>query len=218
MLVLWPLGVVVTYAFVPHFSPHSLAGVAIPLGILAVRGWEVAAARLRLPRLATGILGVAAVAAVTVPAAAYHAQTAYDGFRPTFAGAISLAQVRLSSDQAAALRYLDAAPQPGGVMTEFPLALTIPAFTDRPTFAAHASWEPDPAGARATVDTFFDGSLAEPHGRAVRLQILRATALTFVLADCGTAPQVGRDIAARVAAVRRFGCVTVYRLTPGRPE
>lgn len=218
VLLLWPVAVVLTYGVAPHFSPHALSGVALPLAILAVRGWGVAAARLRVGRVVAGGLGAGAVLVVTLPAAAYHGQTAYNGFRPSYSGGVSLAQVRLTSDQAAAMNYLDHAAQPGGVMTEWPLALSIPAFTGRPTLAGHSSWDPNALSTRATVDRFFDSGLAEPHARAVRLQTLGQTGVSFVLADCGTAPQVGRDIASRVAAVRRFGCVTVYRLARTRSD
>ena len=99
-------------------------------------------------------------------------------------------------------------------MTQWPLALAVPAFTGRSTLAGHASWEPNPAMTRAVVDRFFAGNLPEPGGAAARRQTVRSVGVAYVMADCGTPSQVGRDIAPYVAAVNRFGCVTVYRLTP----
>ena len=86
MLVLWPMATAAIYFLVPQFPPHALAGVSIPLAVLAVRGWARVAAGAstrastapRSPGLLGAALATAAVLAVTVPAAVHHAQGVRD--------------------------------------------------------------------------------------------------------------------------------------------
>ena len=73
MLLLWPAVNALVYFVIPEFPPHALSGVTLPLSILAVRGWR----RLGLRGAAGAAAAAVAIAAYTLPAAAYHAQQSY---------------------------------------------------------------------------------------------------------------------------------------------
>jgi hypothetical protein len=137
MLLLWVLATAGVYFLVPEFPPHALAGVTLPLSVLAVRGWERVRARLRVSRRVAAPVALAAVLVGTVPAAVYHAQGVHDEVSNTLVGALSLAQSRLTAEEAAALAYLSQAPRAGAVLAPPLLSLAVPAFTDREAYAGH---------------------------------------------------------------------------------
>jgi hypothetical protein len=221
MLILWPIATAAVYFLVPQFPPHALSGVTVPLAILAVRGWARASAwastRARSaprgpghgprPAFLGALVAVAAIAAVTVPAAIRHSQGVGQELSNTFAGGYSQALFRLSPDQAHALDYIDRAPGAGGVLAPALLSLSVPPFTGRQTYAGHVQWQP--AANVALTNSFFDPGLSDPSG-AVRRAILRRTGARFVVGDCNAPAALTRDIAPIARPVRRFGCLTVY--------
>lgn len=215
MLVLWPVACAGVYLLVPQFPPHALAGVTLPLAVLAVRGWSrLAARRPRRPRpgrrarlrLAPG-LAVAAIAAGCVPAAVLHAQGVGQSVQNTLIGALDRQQFSLTDEQAAAFAYLDQAPRRGGVLAPSALSMPIPGLTGRPVYAGHPAWQPRLHV--ATADAFFDPALRDPAGR-LRRAILRGSGAVFVITDCGGPPGLPRALAPLARPVRRFGCLTVY--------
>ena len=153
-------------------------------------------------------LAIAAVLAVTVPAAVSHLQGVRDELRPSLAGGYAQALFRLTSNQAHALAYLDRAPRPGGVLAPWLLSLSVPVFTGRQAYAGHVNWQP--AANVALTNSFFDPGLRDPAG-ALRRAILTRTGARFVVADCNAPAALARQIAPIARPVRRFGCVTVYQ-------
>jgi hypothetical protein len=212
MLTLWPIASAAVYFLVPQFPPHALAGVTVPLAILAARGWRRArtSARPSRLRLVAPALAIAGILAVTVPAAVRHAQGVRDQLTGGAAGSIDQALMRLSPDQAQALAFLDRAPRSGGVLAPWLLSMSIPAFTGRETYAGHLQWQP-PANLRLTT-AFFDPALNDPRG-VLRRAILRRTKASFIVADCHAPAAIARGIATIARPVRTFGCVTVYETT-----
>ncbi len=210
LLTLWPVVCAAVYFLVPEFPPHALAGVTIPLAILAVRGWDRVAAwtRARSPviRLVAVGVTVAGALAFTVPAAVQHARGVREQLMPTISGGISQAQLHLTPDQARAFAYLDRASRPGGVLAPWLLSMSIPAFTGRQTYAGHLQWQP-PRNFRA--DNAFFAPLHDPGG-VLRRAILKESKATFVIADCGAPPELAQAIAPVTQPVGRFGCLTVY--------
>jgi hypothetical protein len=207
MLLLWLGACAAVYFLVPEFPPHALAGVTLPLAVLAVGGWERLRAATGLPPRVAALGAAAAVAAVTVPVVVYDAQGVHRDFSGTVAGALSEQLVRVTDDQAAALAYLARSPRPGGVLSSWLLSFSVPEFTGRQTFAGHLQWQPK---ANLALDgTFFDPGLKDPHG-VLRRAILARSRASFVLANCGSPVTLAADLAPVARAVRRFGCVTVY--------
>jgi hypothetical protein len=208
MLVLWPGATLLVYLFGPNTSPHALTGFTVPLSVLAVRGWERARARLRVPRATAAATAVAAILAFTIPAGVDEAQSAGNVFGRTISGALALQEVRLTSDQAKAMQFLDHMPRAGGVLTPWIVALAVPQFTDRPVVAGHQWW--GPPSSYAEVSAFFDPSATGPAAARSRRAILLGSRAVFVLAPCGSPPGLGATLAGLAHPVKRFGCVTVY--------
>lgn len=208
MLLAWPVASLVVYLFGPNTSPHALSGVTVPLSILAVRGWERTRTYLRVPRPEAAAAAVAAVLAMTIPAVVNEAQSAHDVVKPTLSGAIALQQLRLTSDEAKAISYLDQAPRSGGVLTPWTLALAVPQFTDRPVVAGHQWW--GPPSNYAQVGTFFDPFLTGPKSLRLRRAILRGSRAVFVLVPCGAPAHLTETLSGLARPVKQFGCVTVY--------
>jgi hypothetical protein len=209
MLVLWPLAVAAVYLFVPQFPPHALAGLMLPLAILAVRGWSRVRSATRVPAPAAAALAVAAVLSGVLPAAIFHAQGVHDDVAATTSGAITAQQLRLTPDQAAAVSYLARTPRPGAVLAPWLLSMSIPGLTGRPVYAGHGQWQP-PSHVTADV-LFFSRSPNDPTGR-LRRAILRSSGARFVLADCGAPASLGRSLGPVARPARRFGCETVYEV------
>ncbi len=208
MLLLWPLACVGVYLFGPNTSPHALSAITLPLGVLAVRGWEHGRALLRISNRVAVPAAVALLLVFTVPAAVNEARDARGTFAKTLGGALALQELRLTDAQAAAMTYLDHAQRSGGVLAPWLLAMSVPQFTDRPVFAGHQWWGP-PSNLVLT-NRFFDPSLRGPSAARLRRAILSQSKVAFVLADCGAPATLGADIAPIARPVKRFGCVTVY--------
>jgi hypothetical protein len=203
MLLLWPLACAAVYFVIPEDPPHALSGITLPLAVLAVRGWP----RLRVPRAIAVPAALAAIAAVTVPAAVYHVQTARQDFTdPTHAALLQL-QV-LPPDEAAALAFIAHSHRPGGVLAPQFMSMSVPGLTGHPTYNGHVMWQPSANGVLAAQ--FFDPRVSDPTG-TVRREILVRSRATYFIAQCGAAAQLPSAIAPLASPVRRFGCVTVYR-------
>jgi hypothetical protein len=108
MLRLWVPASLAVHLFSPSFPLHGLAGLSLPLAVLAVQGWQ---------RLHLGTrLGAVAVAVGVVPALLWG----LNGLNNVANGDPSLNPVALSHsithDEATALDYLADSPTPGGVL------------------------------------------------------------------------------------------------------
>jgi hypothetical protein len=209
MLALWPPAAAGVYVFVPQFPPHALAGLTLPLAILAVRGWSRVSSAIGVPARAGAGLAVAAVLAGVGPAAIFHAQGIHDDLTPTLGGAVAQQQIRLTPGQAAAVSVLARTPGRGGVLAPWLLSMSIPGLTGHPVYAGHPQWQPP--GNVAAASMFFDGSLRDPTGR-VRRAILAASGVQFVLVDCGAPASLARSLAPVARPLGRFGCETAYEV------
>ena len=207
MLLLWPPACAAVYLFVPQFPPHALAGVTVPLAILAVRGWGRLRTAIGAPRRIAAGLAIAALLLAIVPAAIFHGQGVGDDLAASAQGAFAQQEFRLTADQAAALAYLNQTPRPGGVLAPWLLSISIPGLTGRPVYAGHPQWQP--RANAPTAGAFFDPATADRTG-ALHRAILRRSAAAFVVGDCGSPPSLGRDLAPVARVVRRAGCVTIY--------
>jgi hypothetical protein len=214
MLLLLLIAYAIVYFFVREFPPHALSGITLPLTVLAVRGWQRLRGwqreRVPLPGYAATAVATVAIAAVTVPGAIYHAQASADVLGSTVVDAASRQLQILTDDQAAALSYIDHSARHGPVLAPWFLSMAVPEFTDRQVFAGHQMWQPLH---NDEVDgLFYSDTLNDPTG-ALRRAIFRRTGAVFVIGDCNAPPALVSALAPVAAAVRRFGCVTVYERT-----
>jgi hypothetical protein len=209
-LLLWPAASLLSYFVLapPSSAGHALAGIAIPLAVLADRG-----VRLALPRVSAGTLRPARRSSVrlatvgslalilTVPGALHvgHSllQTIGDG---------RSGQVMSRSDRAA-LRFLAARPGPGGVLAAAPLSALVPAFSGRPTWVGHPLWTPDFSQRAAAAQAIAENRLPAV---AVRRAVLLSGA-RYVLTGCGS-PNLRRALAPILSQSVRVGCDEVYVL------
>jgi hypothetical protein len=191
---LWPAAAVAVYLTLARDGRlPALAGVTLPLAVLAVRGWN----RLRLPRIAA----VAALAAATLPGMLYSAQTFRDTVRA------HSVPYTIDDSERAALKYLARAPEQGGVLSTSYLGTTVPAMTGRHAWVGYSSLVPGSSPRAREADAFFDGTLPPTLARAL---VDRAGAL-YLLSDCrkrtGLEPIVGPLGFTRTS----FGCASVYQ-------
>jgi hypothetical protein len=191
----------------PSSAGHALAGLAIPLAVLADRGVSMASLRrlsVSTPRWAhqTSVRLVtvgALVIVLTLPGAIHIARSLLQTIGDGRSG-----QVMSQSDRAA-LRYLASRPGTGGVLAAEPLSAVVPAFTGKPTWVGHPLWTPDFSQRAAAAQAIAEGRVsAAAAGRAVLL-----SNATYVLAGCGS-PNLGRLLTPILRRSVRFGCDEVY--------
>jgi hypothetical protein len=211
MLLLLLVGYAIVYFFVREFPPHALSGITLPASVLAVRGWrrmrERLRDRVRLGQRAMTVAAVAAVAVVTVPGAAYHAQSSASVLGSSVVDVAGRQLQILTDDQAAAFNYIDHSRRPGPVLAPWFLSLSVPEFTGRQAYAGHLMWQP-PANVTA-AGYFFSSTLVDPTGK-LRRRILRQSRAAFVVADCGSPAAIARALAPVAHVAKQFGCLTVY--------
>jgi hypothetical protein len=178
----------------------ELQGLSIPLAILAVNGIRSLHLRWRPAVLLAG--AIAAVIAVSVPALVDELQIASHAV-----GTRAVPHLLVAGEHDA-LRYLDKAPDPGGVLSPG-LGDLIPALTGRRTWVGSPSLSPDFFTRLAAVNMLFTRGVWQPaNARA----FVRSTGAKFVLADCGHRLDLQPALMRVIRATRHFGCATVYEL------
>jgi hypothetical protein len=199
-LLLWLGACVVTYFANNAFAPHALQGLSLPFAVLLVRGWR----RLHLP----AVLGVAAVALITIPG------LAFDGRKFVRTAASSkLVQYYLPQSDAQALDWVAAHAPGGGVLAPTPFAAVVPSQTGRPVWVGHGYWSQDyPAQARE-ADRLFGGHMPAVAARA----FVASTGAAILVSDCRHHADLTRKLGSAVRAVHQFGCARVYVMTRAQP-
>jgi hypothetical protein len=191
ILRLWPAAALIVYFGLSRsWFYHALAGISLPLSILAVRGWL----RLRLPAPVAAL----AVAAFTVPGAALWVHELHHGATTNF----------IPRSEADAVDYLSTVPRPGGVLAREPLGTAVPVLSDRQTWVGHPTWTPAWTSRSAQADALFSGRLGAAAARA----LVRRTTAQFVISDCGRHVDLKPLLGPLVERTRPFGCAAVYEL------
>jgi hypothetical protein len=191
---LWPVAVLLVFVQpAGTFPAHAFQGVTLPLVVLAVLGWSD-----RLGRVSA----VAALALLVLPGTCYRVEglrrAVNFGFQPFF----------LTDGEHAALRWLDAAPGPGGVLAPLYSGLLVPAWTGRETWVGAGSWTPDFDARTQRAERLFSARM----GRAEAEALVRGSGARFVLSDCNGRADVRRLLAGVTGPPRRFGCATVWEV------
>ena len=196
---LWPVAaLLVFYQPAGTFPAHAVQGLTIPLAVLAALWLRGRLGDRPLPLLLAA--GIALV--LIVPGLAYRVDrlrgAVNAGLQPFF----------LEPDEHDALRYLERAPGPGGVLTTVFSGQAVPAYTGRATWVGALSWTPDFKQRRIATDRLFSGQLDERS--AARL--VERSGARFVYSDCRGHPDISEAMAEVAGPPMRFGCATVYRL------
>lgn len=195
ILVVWPSATLVVYAISTAYPPHALEGVSLPLCVLAVRGWQ----RIRLP----GWMATATVAVATLPGLIFGG----DLLRRVVD--VSNGPFFLRSEEVRALAFLERAPGSEGVLASPRLATAIPSYTGRKTWAGHPIWTPHYWDRLRATSDLFAARLPPDRARV----LVRRSGAGYVFSDCSEPIDLGPALGTLVAAERRFGCATVYRLS-----
>jgi hypothetical protein len=200
MLQLWPVAAVLVFvALSPSFAQHAFEGVAVPLGILAVRG---------VCRARHGLAWAVAFAALAVVPGSIHAgqfmaDSASANAQPFF----------LQPGERDALAYLHDLSEPGAVLPTPFLSSLVPARTERKTWLGHPSWTRDYDRRAAEAAALFGGRLPP----TAASEMIRRSGARFVLADCRSQATSMGALAPLASSVRRFGCASVYLVAAPGP-
>jgi hypothetical protein len=191
---LWPLaGLFVFVAPVGTFPAHAFQGLALPVGVLAVLG---VGRRLR-PALAGAL-----IALLIVPGTLYRVDqfrsAVKAGRQPFF----------LEDGEYEALRWLDRAPQSGGVLAPVYTGLLIPAWTGRESWVGAGSWTPRFESRVQAAERLFSARM----GRAEAEALVRRSGARFVMSDCHGRADAAPLLARIADPPRRFGCAAVWRV------
>jgi hypothetical protein len=193
LLWLWPLAALGSYVLLGSSARlQALAGVTLPLAVLAVRGWQ--------RWFSFRAVGLAALALATLPGMLYAAQTMRDTVRAEYA------PYDLAPGEADMLAHLDGSDRQGGVLASSYLSPAVPAFADRGTYAGLPSNSASASDRAREADLFMDGSLERREARAL---LIEANA-PFVADDCRHPTGLGSVLAPLGYTVRRFGCASLY--------
>ena len=195
----WPLAALVVY-FQPFgtFPFHALQGLTLPLvvlGVLALRAWLGS----RPVRLWPAVAAVVALVAVG---------TAYRVWSMADAVHVGRQPFTLTAGERAALRHLDALPEPGGVLAPVFTGIAVPAYTGRETWIGAGSWTPDQPRRTEAAEALFGGRLDAAAAEA----LVRRSGARFLLSDCHGRADIGRLVAGFTDPPRRFGCAAVWRV------
>ena len=192
-LALWPVAALAVYLPLSASAGlPALAGMSLPLAILAVQGGQ----RLALP--APGALALVLLA--VLPGMAYSAHTFSDYVR---AGDVPYV---LDRHDLAAVRHTAGPPAGGSVLASPYMGNVVPAFSGRTTWVAFLGLDPAFRDRREDVALLLEGRLARPQAR----RLVAVSQARYVLADCGHRTDLTRQLAP--ARVTRFGCASLYRI------
>jgi hypothetical protein len=193
LLLLWIPAALAAYFVSPSGAAHALNGISIPLAVFAVRSWQ----RFQLPTA----LGIACLAAVTVPGMALAVKTE----RNLVTRRVQATYLR--PDEAAALAAVSSDPRPGGVLTTPRLGAAVPAYTGREVWVGHPVWTPAWALRSQLATQLFTGALRG----AEASKVIQATGARFVVSDCSSRIDLLRTVGSGLLVSKhRFGCASVY--------
>ena len=210
ILRLWPAVGVALYLFPSTpFRFHAFNGVSVPLAVLAVAGLAPHLARLaqrsggpeRGRRLAVAV-AVAGCAVLVVPGTLDRIRSARGAVY------LNLQPYRIDPGERDALRALEDAPGPGGVLSNVDLGGLVPGLTGRETWVGTVSWSPDFGRRAGAVGSLLAGGLDAAGAQAVA----GASGARFVLQDCRSRADLRGVLGPMLLSSRAYGCATVHEL------
>ena len=195
MLRLWlPAALAVYFVLQSSFFYHALAGVSLPLAIMAARGL----AGIQIRRAAAVVL----VVLLTLPGMAF----AIDYFTRDIDGHF------LTPGESAAFDHLRTSSRDGAVLSRLEIGRALPALADRNTWVGHATWTPLATDRARRAAATIEGRAAPAEARA----LVREAGVAFVLSDCAARTDLRPALGPMVRTTRRFGCAVVYEVDPRR--
>ncbi len=121
-------------------------------------------------------------------------------------------QYYLPASDEQALKWVSAHAPPGGVLAPTPFAIVVPSQTGRKVWVGHGYWSRDYFPRSRRADALFKGHLRPVQARG----FVRSTGATVLISDCAHHADLTGALRPLLASVQRFGCASVYVLSPGR--
>lgn len=182
------------------FPFHSVQGMSLPLGVLAVTGAMSLrpAAWWRSNARWVGAGLVLLLAAGVGERLNQTREEIHEGGQPYF----------MHGGEERALAYLDDLPTEGDVLAPIYAGLMVPYQTGRRTYVGQISWTPRFREREVAAQRLFSGRMDRP--AAARL-VSRSRA-RFLFADCLKRADLEPVLRPYLRSVRRFGCASVYEV------
>jgi hypothetical protein len=195
----WPLaGLVIFYQPAGTFPFHAFQGLSFPLAVLAVLALRQWLGERPVPLAGAVVVVLTFCVLGTLYRANELREAVNYGLQPFF----------LEPDERDALRYLDALPEPGGVLTPVYSGIVLPAYTGRETYIGAGSWTPDADRRREDAEDLFGGRMDTTEARA----LVRRSGARFLYSDCHGRADIERIVRPFTDPPRRIGCAAVYRV------
>jgi len=193
----WPLaGLAIFYQPAGTFPFHAFQGLSFPLSVLAVLALRDWLGDRPVP-VAAAVVAVLFLCVLGTGYRANELRSAVNyGLQPFF----------LEPDERDALRYIEALPEPGGVLTPVYSGIVLPAYTGRETYIGAGSWTPDADQRREDTEALFGGRMSAPQARA----FVRRSGARFLYSDCHGRANIERIVRSFTDPPRHIGCATVY--------
>ncbi|HWF74733.1 MAG TPA: hypothetical protein VG186_15390 [Solirubrobacteraceae bacterium] len=195
-LVLWAAATLVVAGVSPSGQSRAIAGVAIPVGVLAVKAWPTAR---RSPRRM--IAAAAALLALLAPTAVFVIDL-FGSLRPP---SVAVDEELNPSDVRAA-RFAATLAGPEPILSTPELGTAIPALTDKPTWVGHPVWTPNTVARWIAATSLFSGSMTTQHARA----FVTSTAARVLVEPCASSVRLEPALAPLGFRELTFGCAHVY--------
>ena len=201
----WPLAVVLVY-LQPFgtFPYHSFQGLALPLSILAVRGFTIDRPSWMPQPKWWWVLP--AVLLLAVPGTIHRMTLARENIGAHYF------PYYIQPGEAEALSWIDSQPEDGNVLADPYGGLLIPGYTGKEAYIGPRSWTPNWKAKSQISGGLLLGVLG-PQGTQ---DLLRRTKARWIFAECDRHGNPLKSIASNIGpmleAEHRFGCATVYKI------
>lgn len=193
-LVLWTGATLLTVVISRSGEYRAIDGLAIPVAVLAVRGWPAGASGRRKWAWAASLAALAPAAAFTAMALPYMLTPAMRQYT----------ELGRSDIRAVALAARAAGGSP--IIAPAALGTAIPALTDEPSWAGHPIWTPDPAVRLGQSGQLLSDLLT----RAQADQLLGSTRSRALVQPCGWPGNLKPELAPLGFRELTTGCARVY--------
>ncbi|MEI7559143.1 MAG: hypothetical protein WCJ63_00995 [Actinomycetes bacterium] len=203
----WPFAVLaVFFAPVGTFPYHSVQGLTLPLGILAVQGLTVN--RPRWVPKPHWLWVVPVLAVLTVPGTAHKVRLVRNNIHNV------AYPYYIFDGESSALKWLERDTRPGAVLTSSYGGLLVPPYAGREVYLGPFSWTPSWEFRAHITGAFFADDLSPLHAQ----KFVRSTGARYIFQECQGRVQppvpLKRELGPLVESTHDFGCARVYVLKP----
>jgi hypothetical protein len=212
---LWPLVALAEFQFIDStqigtYGLHSLQGLSVPLGVLAVTG--ISSLKIGTTQRSIRPVIAAILALLILVPSGWSALNSERNVGT--AASYEANPYFITTAEQNALDYLKNDREPGSVLAPVYLGQMVPGETARSTWVGIYTWTPHFQRRATLADALFSGKLSA----AQATQIIRASGVRFLLSDCAEDADLSNLVPVLDAhQITHFGCATVYRVASLAP-